>query len=94
MDAAAAIDGRYRGSAELVVVIGSGTSTCRDAAAKSVVAVEAILGMERSHLWHAALADNLRRLGRAAEAAGELETAAALGPPRKNDGCFCPGSST
>jgi hypothetical protein len=26
--------------------------------------------MERSHLWHAALADNLRRLGRAAEAAG------------------------
>jgi predicted RNA polymerase sigma factor len=35
---------------------------------------------ERSHLWHAALADNLRRLGRAAEAGGELETAAALAP--------------
>jgi len=36
--------------------------------------------MELSHLWHAALADNLRTLGRAAEAAGELETAAALAP--------------
>ena len=40
----------------------------------------AIVGMERSHLWHAALADNLRRLGRTAEAAEELETAAALAP--------------
>jgi hypothetical protein len=36
--------------------------------------------MERSHLWHAARADNLRRLGRTAEAAEELETAAALAP--------------
>jgi predicted RNA polymerase sigma factor len=36
--------------------------------------------MERSHLWHAALADNLRRLGRTAEAAGELEIAAAFAP--------------
>jgi predicted RNA polymerase sigma factor len=43
--------------------------------------LEAIVGMERSHLWHAALADNLRRLGRAAEAAGELETAAAALAP-------------
>ncbi|MGH3190654.1 MAG: hypothetical protein ACRDOL_26015 [Streptosporangiaceae bacterium] len=56
--------------------------------------MEAILGMERSHLWHAALAGNLRRLGRVAEAAGELGTAAALVPPRENVGCFCPGSST
>jgi predicted RNA polymerase sigma factor len=36
--------------------------------------------MERSHLWHAALTDNLRRLGRTAEAAGELEIAASLAP--------------
>jgi predicted RNA polymerase sigma factor len=36
-----------------------------------------MVGMEQSHLWHAALADNLRRLGRTAEAAEELETAAA-----------------
>ncbi len=36
--------------------------------------------LERSHLWHAALADNLRRLGRTAEAAGELEIAAAFAP--------------
>jgi predicted RNA polymerase sigma factor len=40
--------------------------------------LEAIVGMERFRLWHAALANNLRRLGRAAEAAWELDTAAAL----------------
>ena len=45
-----------------------------------LAALEAIVGVVRSHLWHAALADNLRRFGRAAEAAGELETAAALAP--------------
>ena len=45
-----------------------------------LAALGAIVGMERSHLWHAALADNLRRLGRTAEAAEELETAAALAP--------------
>ena len=39
-----------------------------------------IIGLELSYLWHAALADNLRRLGRTAEAAGELETAASLAP--------------
>jgi RNA polymerase sigma factor (sigma-70 family) len=45
-----------------------------------LAALEAIVGLERSHLWHAALADNLRRLGRTAEAAGELEIAASLAP--------------
>ena len=45
-----------------------------------LAALRAIVGMERSHLWHAALAGNLRRLGRTAEAAEELETAAALAP--------------
>ena len=54
--------------------------TERDGPEHGLVALEAIVGMERSHLWHAALGDNFRRLGWAAEAAGELETAAALAP--------------
>ncbi len=54
--------------------------TERDGPEHGLAAVEAIVGLERSHLWHAALADNLRRLGRTAEAAGELETAASLAP--------------
>ena len=45
-----------------------------------LAAVGAVVGMERSRLWHAAMADNLRRLGRTAEAAGELEIAAAFAP--------------
>lgn len=36
--------------------------------------------MERSHLWHADLADALRLLGRRGEAAGALQTAISLGP--------------
>jgi len=36
---------------------------------------------ERCHLWHAALADNPRRLGRTAEAPGGLELVAAFGRP-------------
>ena len=55
--------------------------------------LEAIVGMERSHVWHAALAYNLQRFGRAAEAAGALETAAALAPTEENGGCFCLVSS-
>ena len=39
-----------------------------------------IVGLEFSHLWHAALADNLHRLGRMSEAAGELHTAVTLAP--------------
>lgn len=54
--------------------------TERDGPEQGLAALEAIVGLERSHLWHAALADNLRRLGRMTEAAGELETAAALAP--------------
>jgi hypothetical protein len=54
--------------------------TERDGPEHGLAVLDAIVGMERSHLWHAALAGNLRRLGRAAEAAGELETAAALAP--------------
>jgi predicted RNA polymerase sigma factor len=40
----------------------------------------AIAGLEHSHLWHAALADKLCRLGRTSDAAGELHTAATLAP--------------
>jgi RNA polymerase sigma factor (sigma-70 family) len=54
--------------------------TERDGPEHGLAALEAIVGLERSHLWHAALADNLRRLGRTTEAAGELETAASLAP--------------
>ena len=54
--------------------------TERDGPEHGLAALEAIVGLELSHLWHAALADNLRRLGRTAEAAGELETAASLAP--------------
>ena len=54
--------------------------TERDGPQYGLAELGAIIGMERSHLWHAALADNLRRLGRTAEAAEELETAAALAP--------------
>jgi hypothetical protein len=61
----------------------------RDWPEQGLAALEAIVGMERSQLWHAALADNLRRLGQAAEAAGELETAAQWRPPRDNGDCFC-----
>jgi RNA polymerase sigma-70 factor, ECF subfamily len=57
-----------------------GPITERDGPEHGLAALVAIVGMGRSQLWHAALADNLRRLGRAAEAAGELETAAALAP--------------
>ncbi len=45
-----------------------------------LAALEAVQGLERSHLWHAALADALRRLGRRGEAAGELQTAISLAP--------------
>jgi RNA polymerase sigma-70 factor, ECF subfamily len=54
--------------------------TERDGPEHGLAALEAIVGLERSHLWHAALADNLRRFGRTVEAAAELETAASLAP--------------
>jgi RNA polymerase sigma factor (sigma-70 family) len=54
--------------------------TERDGPEHGLAALEAIVGLERSHLWHAALADNLRRLGRTVEAAGALETAVSLAP--------------
>ena len=66
--------------------------TERDGPQYGLAALGAIVGMERSHLWHAALADNLRRLGRTAEAAEELEPPPRRRPPRENGGCFCPVS--
>jgi RNA polymerase sigma factor (sigma-70 family) len=48
--------------------------------AAGLAALKTIVGLEYSHLWHAAMADNLRRLGRASEAAGELQTAVTLAP--------------
>jgi RNA polymerase sigma factor (sigma-70 family) len=54
--------------------------TERDGPGVGLAALEAIDGLERSHLWHAALADNLRRLGRTGDAAGQLRTALDLAP--------------
>ena len=68
--------------------------TERNGPEPGLAALEAIVGMERSHLWHAALADNFRRLGRAAEAAGELETAAASRPHRGRTAAARARSST
>jgi len=52
----------------------------RDGPEAGLAALRPIVGLEYSHLWHAALADNLRRLGRPGEAAGELHTAVTLAP--------------
>jgi RNA polymerase sigma-70 factor, ECF subfamily len=54
--------------------------TERDGPEEGLAALKTIVGLEYSHLWHAALADNLRRLGHASEAAGELHTAVTLAP--------------
>lgn len=52
----------------------------RDGAAAMLGALEAIDGLDRSYLWHAARADALGRLGRPAEAASALEAAIGLAP--------------
>src|ERR1700723_2018593 len=54
--------------------------TERDGPEAGLAALKAIAGLEGSHLWHAALADNLHRLGLTSEAAGELHTAVTLAP--------------
>jgi RNA polymerase sigma factor (sigma-70 family) len=54
--------------------------TERDGPEAGLAALETIRGLERSHLWHAALADNLRRLGRTSDAARRLRTAMTLAP--------------
>src|SRR5487761_214035 len=54
--------------------------TERDGPGAGLAALKTIVGLEYSHLWHAALADNLRRLGHTSEAAGELRTAVTLAP--------------
>jgi predicted RNA polymerase sigma factor len=54
--------------------------TQRDGPEAGLAALKTITGLEYSHLWHAALADNLRQLGHTSEAAGELHTAMTLAP--------------
>src|SRR5580692_5115207 len=54
--------------------------TERDGPEAGLAALKTIVGLEYSYLWHAALADNLRRLGHTSEAAGELHTAVTLAP--------------
>jgi RNA polymerase sigma-70 factor (ECF subfamily) len=50
----------------------------RDGPAAMLAALDEIPGLAKSHLWHAARADALARLGRQAEAAGALRTAIGL----------------
>jgi RNA polymerase sigma-70 factor, ECF subfamily len=52
----------------------------RDGPAVMLSELDAIAGLERSHLWHAARADALARLGRPEEAVAALQTAVALAP--------------
>jgi RNA polymerase sigma-70 factor (ECF subfamily) len=47
-----------------------------------LAALKTIAGLEHSDLWHAVLADNLRRLGQTSDAAGELHTAVTLAPSK------------
>jgi RNA polymerase sigma-70 factor (ECF subfamily) len=54
--------------------------TERDGPEAGLAALETIHGLEPSYLWHAALADNLRRLDRTSDAAVRLRTAVALAP--------------
>ena len=54
--------------------------TERDGPEAGLAALEAIRGLERSHLWHAAVADNLRRLGNTDEAVARLRIAVTLAP--------------
>ena len=58
----------------------AGAVTERDGPEAGLVALDAIAGLEHSHLRHAARADCLRRLSRASEAAAELHTAVSLAP--------------
>jgi len=54
--------------------------TERDGPEAGLAALTSIAGLDHSHLWHAALADALARLGRIADAAAELGLAASLAP--------------
>jgi predicted RNA polymerase sigma factor len=54
--------------------------TKRDGPEHGLATLEVIVGLELSRLWHAAVVGSLRRRGRTAQAAGELETAAWLAP--------------
>jgi predicted RNA polymerase sigma factor len=52
----------------------------RDGPRAGLAALDEIDGLARSHLWHAARAEALRRLGQADQAAAELARAAELAP--------------
>ena len=52
----------------------------RDGPAAGLTALDAITGMARSHLWHAARADALRRLGETGQASDALRQAVELAP--------------
>ena len=54
--------------------------TERDGPATGLAALDAIAGMARSYLWHAARAEALRRLGETGQARDALRQALELAP--------------
>lgn len=67
--------------------------TERDGPEHGLAVLEAIVGMERSHLWHAALATTFEGLAGPPRQAGSWKPLPRWRPPRENGGCFCLVSS-
>lgn len=66
-----------------IVALNRAVAVCeRDGPLAGLAVLDAIPGLGQSHLWHAARADALRRLGRPSEAREELRLAAGLAPTR------------
>jgi RNA polymerase sigma-70 factor (ECF subfamily) len=69
------------GSANPAVALNRAVAVAqRDGPAAGLAALDRISGLSRSHLWHAARADALERLGRPGDARQELIAAAGLAP--------------
>ena len=78
----------------VVVPNGAVAITERDGPEHGLAALEAIVGMERSHLWHAALADNpLEGSAGPPKQPGSWKLPPHWRAPRENGGCFCLVSS-
>jgi hypothetical protein len=67
--------------------------TERDGPEHGLASLEAIVGMERSQLWHAALADTFDGLAGPPKQPGSWKLPPHWRPPRENGGCFCLVSS-
>jgi RNA polymerase sigma-70 factor (ECF subfamily) len=70
-----------RTTANPAVALNRAVAVCeRDGPLAGLAALDAIASLSRSHLWHAARADALRRLDRIQKAREELQRAAELAP--------------